>query len=114
MIPLNSAMPHSCAGVAGLSCAKHLQSRGINFSILEAADDVGGRVRSDKLDGFILDRGFQIFLTSYPTAKAMLDYDALNLQPFYAGLSSHASLHEFVLFLSRKCDGVRAATRDCS
>lgn len=76
------------AGVAGLSCAKHLQSQGIKFCILEASDDVGGRVRSDKVDGFILDRGFQIFLTSYPTAKEMLDYGALDLKPFYAGGSS--------------------------
>ncbi len=42
-------------------------------------------MRSDKVDGFILDRGFQIFLTSYPTAKEMLDYNALDLKPFYAG-----------------------------
>lgn len=80
------------AGVAGLSCGKHLQSKGVNFSILEASDGVGGRVRSDRVDGFILDRGFQIFLTSYPTAKEMLDYDALDLKPFYAGRSCKINL----------------------
>lgn len=53
--------------------------------ILEASDGVGGRVRTDVVDGFLLDRGFQIFLTSYPTAKELLDYDALDLKPFYAG-----------------------------
>jgi hypothetical protein len=42
-------------------------------------------VRTDKLDGFLLDRGFQIFLTGYPEAQATLDYSALQLQPFYAG-----------------------------
>ena len=73
------------AGVAGLSCGKHLKTKGVKFSILEASDGVGGRVRSDKVDGFTLDRGFQIFLTSYPTAKEMLDYTALDLKPFYAG-----------------------------
>lgn len=42
-------------------------------------------MRTDNVDGFLLDRGFQIFLTSYPEAQAMLDYPALNLQPFYSG-----------------------------
>jgi phytoene dehydrogenase-like protein len=46
---------------------------------------VGGRVRTDIVDGFILDRGFQIFLTGYPEAQALLDYDALDLKSFYAG-----------------------------
>ncbi len=73
------------AGMAGLSCAHHLQKAGIPFRILEASDGIGGRVRTDEIDGFLLDRGFQIFLTSYPEAKAMLDYAALDLQPFYAG-----------------------------
>ena len=73
------------AGMAGLSCGHHLQRAGIPFRILEASDGVGGRVRTDKVDGFLLDRGFQIFLTSYPEAKAMLDYASLDLKPFYAG-----------------------------
>jgi phytoene dehydrogenase-like protein len=72
--------------MAGLSCGTQLQKAGVPFTILEASDGVGGRVRSDQLDGFILDRGFQIFLTSYPTAKELLDYNALDLKPFYAGM----------------------------
>jgi phytoene dehydrogenase-like protein len=56
-----------------------------NFAILESSDGVGGRARTDKVDGFLLDRGFQIFLTSYQEAQAALDYDALDLKPFYAG-----------------------------
>ena len=71
--------------MAGLSCAHHLHQAGIPFRILEASDGVGGRVRTDKVDGFLLDRGFQIFLTSYPEAQAMLDYASLDLKPFYAG-----------------------------
>jgi phytoene dehydrogenase-like protein len=54
-------------------------------TVLEASDGVGGRVRTDTVDGFLLDRGFQIFLTGYPSAQAELDYNALQLQPFYAG-----------------------------
>lgn len=42
-------------------------------------------MRTDKVDGFLLDRGFHIFLTSYPEMRATLDYDALDLKPFYAG-----------------------------
>lgn len=42
---------------------------GVSFVLLEASDGVGGRVRTDEVDGFLLDRGFQIFLTSYPECK---------------------------------------------
>lgn len=71
--------------MAGLSCAAKLHAAGMQVALLEASDDVGGRVRTDRVDGFLLDRGFQIFLTSYPEARALLDYDALDLRPFYAG-----------------------------
>lgn len=74
-------------GVAGLAAARTLTQAGLAVQLHEAADDVGGRVRTDTVDGFLLDRGFQIFLTSYPEAKTVLDYDNLNLQPFYAGAS---------------------------
>lgn len=73
------------AGLAGLNCTRILQSKGVNALLLEASDGIGGRVRTDNVDGFLLDRGFQIFLTGYPEAKATLDYAALQLKPFYAG-----------------------------
>lgn len=73
------------AGVAGLNAAAKLHEAGVRVLLLEASDGVGGRVRTDEVDGFLLDRGFQIFLTSYPEAKAALDYQALDLRPFYAG-----------------------------
>lgn len=118
------------AGVAGLTAAAKLAAAGAKPVVLEASDGVGGRVRTDKVDGFLLDRGFQIFLTGrtarwweycwalrgcarsareapspcrlplaphthhhsppthhtgYPEAQAALDYDALQLQSFYAG-----------------------------
>jgi phytoene dehydrogenase-like protein len=73
------------AGVAGLNCAANLRKRGVDVKLVEASDGVGGRVRTDKVDGYLLDRGFQIFLTSYPEAKKALDYEALDLKPFYAG-----------------------------
>jgi protoporphyrinogen oxidase len=48
------------AGLSGLTCDKELHARGIEFLLLEAADGVGGRVRTDEVDGFPLDRGFQV------------------------------------------------------
>lgn len=73
------------AGLAGLSCAVRLQAAGRRCLVLEAADAVGGRVRTDRVDGFLLDRGFQVLLTAYPEARDLLDLDALDLQPFLPG-----------------------------
>jgi phytoene dehydrogenase-like protein len=70
------------AGLAGLSCAQHLLQHGVNATVLEAADGVGGRVRTDVIDGFLLDRGFQMLLTAAPEAKGLLDYRGLELHPF--------------------------------
>jgi protoporphyrinogen oxidase len=53
--------------------------------MVESADEVGGRVRTERVNGFLLDRGFQIFLTSYPEAKKILDYQALGLKAFRSG-----------------------------
>lgn len=72
-------------GLAGLCCARTLASRNIPSVVLEAADQVGGRVRTDLMDGFLLDRGFQIFLTAYPEARAVLDYEALRFRAFAPG-----------------------------
>ena len=54
------------AGLAGLTAARVLEQHGVSAVLLEASDGVGGRVRSDEVDGFILDRGFQVMLTAYP------------------------------------------------
>ncbi len=68
------------AGLAGLSCARQLLQSGVDVLVLEAQDDVGGRVRTDLVDGFRLDRGFQVLQTAYPEARRQLDYQALRLQ----------------------------------
>jgi len=73
------------AGLSGLNCALELQKKDIPFTILDSSDAVGGRIRTDNIDGFRLDRGFQIFLTAYPEARAVLDYDELNLHSFRPG-----------------------------
>jgi phytoene dehydrogenase-like protein len=73
------------AGLAGLACARVTTAAGLETVVLEASDGVGGRVRTDTVDGFRLDRGFQILLTAYPEAKAQLDLDALDLCAFEPG-----------------------------
>ena len=73
------------AGLAGLTCARRLHDRTLDVQVLEASDRVGGRVRTDTVDGFRLDRGFQVLLTAYPETQRELDYDALDLHPFHDG-----------------------------
>jgi len=73
------------AGLAGLGCARVLSDAGRDVLVLEAADDVGGRVRTDVQEGFLLDRGFQVLLTAYPEAHRVLDQGALDLRSFLPG-----------------------------
>jgi phytoene dehydrogenase-like protein len=73
------------AGLSGLTAANYLQQAGKSFTILEASDSVGGRVKTTQKDGFLLDHGFQVFATAYPEAQILLDYDALDLRNFLPG-----------------------------
>lgn len=73
------------AGLAGLAAAVHLHDAGRTVRVLEASDGVGGRVRTDVVDGFQLDRGFQVLLTAYPEVPQMFDVPALQLRAFEPG-----------------------------
>ena len=73
------------AGVSGLIAAQTLENQGYTPTIIEATDRVGGRVKTDIVDGYQLDHGFQVLLTSYPAAQKFLDYKALELQNFLPG-----------------------------
>lgn len=73
------------AGLSGLIAALELEKAGYSPLILEASDGVGGRVRTDEVDGFLCDRGFQVLNTAYPEAQRYLDYDALQLKKFAPG-----------------------------
>ena len=78
------------AGVAGLACAADLAAAGAAVTVLESGDAVGGRMRTDTTAaGFRLDRGFQVFNTSYPQVRRRLDLRPLRLRPFTPGVLLH-------------------------
>jgi phytoene dehydrogenase-like protein len=73
------------AGVAGLTCARELRRRGHDVLVLDASDTIGGRVRTDIVEGFRLDNGFQVVLTAYPEVRRELDLNALDVRAFEPG-----------------------------
>lgn len=73
------------AGLAGLAAARVLHRAGRGVLVLEASDGVGGRVRTDMVDGHRLDRGFQVLLTAYPELDRQFDVEALRLRRFEPG-----------------------------
>ena len=73
------------AGIAGLTAAYILQKKGYKVHVFEAAKQVGGRIRTDKVEGFSLDRGLQLFHTAYPELKSVIDSKKLNVKPIYNG-----------------------------
>ncbi len=73
------------AGLAGLQCARDLVDAGLDVMVCEAQDGVGGRIRTDRVDGFLVDRGFQLLNPAYPAVRRLIDVDALQLQRFGAG-----------------------------
>ncbi|MBB2923021.1 NAD(P)/FAD-dependent oxidoreductase [Cellulomonas cellasea] len=75
------------AGIAGLECARTLHERGLRVVVLEAADEVGGRIRSERVDGFTVDRGFQVLNPAYPAVRARVDVAALDLRPLLPGVA---------------------------
>ena len=79
------------AGISGLTAAIHLHRKGFAVKIIEATDRAGGRIKTDTVNGFLLDRGFQVLLTSYPEAKELLDYESLNLKRFLPGVDKCSS-----------------------
>lgn len=82
------------AGIAGLSAARAIHRAGRSVLVLEAADEVGGRVRTDRVDGMLLDHGFQLLNPAYPRARTDLDLAGLDLRQFEAGaVVAHASGH---------------------
>jgi phytoene dehydrogenase-like protein len=73
------------AGIAGLTAAAQLAEEGHSVTVYEKAGAVGGQVRSSRVDGYTLDRGFQVLFSAYPTVTRRLDLDALHLHRFRPG-----------------------------
>ncbi len=73
------------AGISGLSCARRLMQGNFPFLILEASRRIGGRMKTDRIDGFLLNHGFQVLQEAYPEARRLLDYRRLDLKPFAPG-----------------------------
>lgn len=75
------------AGLAGLRCAAELEEAGLRVVVLERADAPGGRIRTDSIDGHLVDRGFQLLNPGYPAVRRWVDVAALELQAFTAGVA---------------------------
>lgn len=88
------------AGLAGLTCALTLQEAGVPVRVLEASDAVGGRVRTDQVDGFLLDRGFQVLNPAYPMVRSSVDIDELDLQPFTSAVACRSPRHGDLVVLA--------------
>jgi phytoene dehydrogenase-like protein len=72
-------------GLAGLACTRRLAREGVSCTLLEASNRIGGRCGGADVDGYTLDRGFQVYLPAYPDAGRELDHAGLDLRPFHAG-----------------------------
>ncbi len=72
-------------GVAGLCAAIHCQRRGLDWTLIEGSDRLGGRVATRMIDGCRIDRGFAVLLTAYPELRGMIDLEQLDLRTFQSG-----------------------------
>jgi len=100
------------AGLAGLACARELVRRGLPVTVLESEDRVGGRVVTDVVEGFRIDRGFQVLNTAYPALATVVDLDRLDLRRFPRGVRvrRYGELHDVPHPLSSPTAAARAAT----
>ncbi|GLY01579.1 MULTISPECIES: FAD-dependent oxidoreductase [Actinoplanes] len=73
-------------GMAGLAAARRLDRAGVEWLLIEAADRLGGRVGTEIVDGWHLDRGFQVINTAYPRLQALVDIAALDMRYFTPGV----------------------------
>lgn len=82
-------------GLAGLTCASTLARLGLSYKLIEAQPTLGGRIQTDAVDGFLLDRGFQVLLSSYEEAQMQLAWEDLELEAFDKGAILHTKEGNF-------------------
>jgi protoporphyrinogen oxidase len=70
-------------GLAGIAAANDLQNSGFEVRLFEATDRLGGKLKTDHIDGFLIDHGFQVHFTAYPSLKHI--NPSLELRPFRNG-----------------------------
>ena len=99
-------------GLAGLSAARRLDRAGVEWLLVEASDRIGGRVTTDVVDGWHLDRGFQVMNTAYPRLPALVDLDALQMRYFTSGVLVRrgGGLHRLENPLREPLAGVQSIT----
>ena len=73
------------AGLSGLVAARELEAQGLSVLVLEASDRPGGRVKTDLIDGFQIDHGFQVINPGYPQVKKSGLLQEINFQSFAPG-----------------------------
>ena len=86
------------SGLSGLSCAYYLNKNGINTAIYDQSNQIGGRIFSENIDGFICDNGFQILLNNYQEVKRILDYKDLNMNYFESGATIYADSQMYKVY----------------
>ena len=86
-------------GVAGLTAALYLERQGLEVLLLESSDRVGGRIKTDQIDGYLLDHGFQVYLTAYGEGLKTLELDKLNLKKFLPGAHLLLPTHKIATFV---------------
>ncbi len=103
-------------GIAGLTAAVALQQEGLNIRLIEKTDRLGGRMKTDVVEGYQLDRGFQVLLTAYPETQQLLDYNALELRNFYPGaqIFYKGRFHKFADPFRKPIDSIRSFTNPVS
>lgn len=85
------------AGISGLAAAYTLQNAGLNVCVLERESRVGGRMSTDRVNGFVIDRGATILGRNFAHMRKLSK--ALNLEAmeqefgFAFGLKTNDRMH---------------------
>lgn len=75
------------AGLSGLIVAKKLSKHQFDITVFEKETKPGGRMKTDRVGNWELDRGFQVMLTEYPYLKKNVDFSSLKLVKLESGAS---------------------------